>query len=182
MVHLVPPTSPNAQTAVYSHNSQTCSNGACLRLTDSQLLWILSFSERLLGPDYLCKGPFEIRLHPCFMLLCLLTIPYIPYGIMLTSIPSLPSAPIHSQSVQNAFKRFPNASRHSKTLPNVPRRLQTLPNVPRRLQTLPKLSQTHPNAPKTFPTHLTNPNPSNAPRKLPDVPKALMRSRTRADG
>ena len=55
-VHPVPPNSPNAHIALYSHNSQTCPNSACLRFPVSQIVWILRFSERLLEPDHLYRG------------------------------------------------------------------------------------------------------------------------------
>ena len=48
--------STNAKAILYSHNSKTCPNSACLRLPDSQILWFLRFSERLLEPDYLYRG------------------------------------------------------------------------------------------------------------------------------
>ncbi len=45
MVRPVPPNFPNDKTDLFSHNSQTCPNSACLRLPDSQSLWILRFSD-----------------------------------------------------------------------------------------------------------------------------------------
>ena len=53
-------------------------------------------------------------------------IPYIPYGIVLTRLPSLPNVSIRSQNDLNAFKRFPNAS---QTLQYAPKRPRMFPFV-----------------------------------------------------
>ena len=129
-----------------SHNSQTCPHSD---VSDSQILRHSGFSERLLEPSYLYMGsewPFQIHLNHCFMPLCLLTIlyhsiPYIPYGIMIKSLPSLPNAPIRSQSVE----AHSNASKHFKTLRNATKRSQTPQNAPQ------THSPIHPNASKMLP-------------------------------
>ena len=56
MVHPAPPNSPDAKSALYSNNNHTCPNSVCIRLPDSQILWILRFSERLLETHHLYRG------------------------------------------------------------------------------------------------------------------------------
>ena len=54
-IHLVGPRLASEPPALLSQ-IQDSPNSACLRLPDSQIIWILRSSERLIEPDYLYRG------------------------------------------------------------------------------------------------------------------------------